>query len=475
MKKVGFLFVTILAILAIGSIGAQTVSAWSLKEAAAPYAGATIRVSAMSGYQYNANAVELAKEFEKETGIKVVIDMVTYGEVIEKHMMELSSGTAAHDLYDCDSIYLPQYVPYCVPIDTYMNDPKLMDPDMVMNDFYPQLIEGLSYADKLYTFPQMNTFASLFYRKDLLEKAGIQAPSYNEAWTLDQYYDAAKKLTQDTDGDGKTDIYGATLSGARTGIGDEVYTLFWGSGGSLFDDELKPTFGKGGPDHDKMVKVLTLVQKFYTEGLVPPGATDYEIGEAAGVFEQGLVATSWNWNLCSSWMDAPTAPQHGKIGVSLIPRDDQNAKRWHRQGTKGFLITKNSKNKEAAYLFMQWLSRPDIQLKQIELNDSTPPRISVLEKSEYKDKFTHSPQLRYVSQIKGDRPVPYIPEWSQCEDIMAVPFQQCMVGKISPEEAANEAAMGIESMLKSKRYYKEGKKFRGADGKYPTWLTGNYQ
>ena len=139
MKKVGFSLVTILAILAIGLMGSQSASAWSLKEAAAPYAGATIRVSAMSGYQYNANAVDLAKEFEKETGIKVVIDMVTYGEVIEKHMMELSSSTAAHDLYDCDSIYLPQYVPYAVPIDTYMNDPKLMDPDMAMDDFYPQL------------------------------------------------------------------------------------------------------------------------------------------------------------------------------------------------------------------------------------------------------------------------------------------------------------------------------------------------
>jgi len=177
----------------------------------------------MSGYQYNANAVKLAADFEAITGIKVIIDLVTYGEVIEKHMMELATGTAAHDLYDCDSIYLSQYVPNCVPIDTYMKDPKLMDPNMKMDDFYPQLLEGLSYDNKLYTFPQMNCFASLFYRKDLLDKAGIKYPAYNEAWTLEQYYDAAKKLTE-KGADGKTVVYGATLSGARTGIGDEVYT-----------------------------------------------------------------------------------------------------------------------------------------------------------------------------------------------------------------------------------------------------------
>ena len=473
-KRLAFSFPVLLSCIFIVML-ASGAGAWSLKEAAAPYAGATVRVSAMSGYQYNANAVELSKEFEKITGIKVIIDMVTYGEVIEKHMMELTTGTDAHDLYDCDSIYLPQYVPYCVPINSYMKDPKFMDPEMDVDDFYPQLLEGLSYGGELYTYPQMNCFASLFYRKDLLEKAGIKPPAYNESWNLEQYYDAAKKLTQDTDGDGKTDIYGATLSGARTGIGDEVYTLFWGAGGSIFDDKMKPTFGQGGKYHDLMVKVLNLVQKFYTEGLVPPGSTDYEIGEAAGVFEQGLVALSWNWNLCASWMDAADAPQHGKIGVSLIPRDDPNAKRWHRQGTKGYLIAESSKNKEAAYLFIQWLSRPDIQIKQIEMNDATPPRISVLEKSPYTEKFSHLPQLRYISQIKGDRPVPYISEWSQCEDIMAVPFQRCMVGDMSPEDAANAAAEEIEMMLKSKRYYKKGKKFRNDDGTYPVWLTGNYK
>ncbi len=471
-RGTALVFVAFIAVSFLFSM-AGTALSWDLKEAAKPYAGQTIRVSAMSGYQYNANAVKLAEHFTELTGIKVLIDMVTYGEVIEKHMMELASGATAHDLYDCDSVYLAQYVPHCVPIDSYMKDAKLMDPGMNMQDFYPQLVEGLTYADELYTFPQMNTFASLFYRKDLLAEAGIKAPAYNEAWTLDQYYEAAKKLTK-KDASGKTIQYGATLSGARTGIGDEVYTLFWGSGGSLFDDKMKPMFGKGGKYHNEMVKVLNLVQKFYTEGLVPPGATDYEIGEAAGVFEQGLVALSWNWNLCASWMDAEKAPQHGKIGVSLIPRDDPNAKRWHRQGTKGYLIAKTSPSKEAAFLFIQWLSSPEIQLKQIEMDDSTPPRISVLENSPFADKFTHLPQLRYVSQIKGDRPVPYIPEWSQCEDIMAVPFQQCMIGKMSPEEAADSSAKGIESMLKSKGYYRDGKKFRAKDGAYPVWLTGNY-
>ena len=196
-RGIAFVFVAFIAVIFLFSMAGPAAS-WDLKEAAKPYAGQTIRVSAMSGYQYNVNAIKLSEQFTEITGIKVVIDMVTYGEVIEKHMMELASGATAHDLYDCDSVYLAQYVPHCTPIDSYMKEAKLMDPGMDMKDFYPQLVEGLMYADELYTFPQMNTFASLFYRKDLLAEAGIKAPSYNEAWTLDQYYEAAKKLTKKT-------------------------------------------------------------------------------------------------------------------------------------------------------------------------------------------------------------------------------------------------------------------------------------
>lgn len=469
MKK-NWLVVLLCCLLALGI--ASTVNAWSLKEAAAPYKGATVRVSAMSGYQFNANAVKLAQEFTKETGIKVEIDQVTYAEVIEKHMMELTSGNPAHDLYDVDSIYCAQYAPHCVPIEQYMKNPKLMDPGMKMDDFYSQLLEGLSYDRKLYAFPQMWCFASMFIRKDLAKKAGVKFPPCEGAWTLEQYYRAAKKLTMNVEG---KRVYGATLSGARTGIGDEVYTLFWGAGGSLFDDTMKPTFGKGGKYYKEMVKTLTYYQKIYTEKLAPPGSTDYEIGEAAGAFNEGLTALSWNWNLCASWQDVPGAKQYGKIAVSLIPRDNPNAKRWHRQGTKGYYISKDSKNKEAAYLFIQWLSNPAMMAKTVfEMKDSTPPRKSILNDPKHKDMFSHWCQLRYVGENKMDRPVPYIPEWSQCEDIMAVPFQQNMVGKIKPEDAADTAAKGLEDLLKSKGYYEEGKPFRAADGKYPVWLTGNY-
>ena len=76
MKKGTFLFLSVLTCCLFIFTMTTGAAAWDLKEAAKPYACTTIRVTAMSGYQYNANAVKLAPQFEKITGIKVIVSSI---------------------------------------------------------------------------------------------------------------------------------------------------------------------------------------------------------------------------------------------------------------------------------------------------------------------------------------------------------------------------------------------------------------
>ncbi|MBC7190453.1 extracellular solute-binding protein [Candidatus Aerophobetes bacterium] len=469
-KAVGVvILVCLLMMLVVGNV-----FAWNLRDASAPYRGKTIRVSAMAGYEWNELTAKIAPIFEAITGIKVVFDFVTYGEIVEKHMIELASGTNVHDLYDVDTPYLAQHVSFMVPIDSFMKNSKLADPEMKMEDFYQGALDGLKYEEKLYSFPQMYCFPALFYRTDLFEEYGIAAAPK----TSEEYYQIAKKLTLDLNGDGKPEIYGTTISGSRTGIGDEIYTRFWGMGASLFDDYMRPTFKKGGVYYDKMVQVLRHYQKLYTEGYAPPGSTDYEIGEVTGAFSSGLTAMAWNWSICGAqFADPARSPKiYGKWAAALLPRDNPQVKKWHRQGLKGMMINKFSPKdiQEAAYLFIQWNSSPLMSYVLAKMGDTTPFRRSILESPALKDMYPHWSIHREVFQNGYDRLVPYIPEWSECEDIMARPFQSCMIGKMTPEEAADRAAKDLEEMLKVKGYYEAGKKYRSADGTYPVWLTGNY-
>ena len=459
-------------------LAASTAGAWSWQEAGAPYKGSTIKLAYMAGYPFNQIVKQINAEFTELTGIKVEMNAVNYGESIGKYMREMATGTAAHDLYDVEGHAAAQFAAYCVPIEKFENNPKLADPNFNKADIYPTLLEGMSYDNKLFSYPQLNTNAGIYFRKDLLAKYGVKEPTLGpeNEWGLDEYYAAAKALTKDLDGDGKTDLWGTTLQGSRTGIGDEVYMFFWGAGGQLFDDKMKPSFGKGAKYHAQMVKALTIYQKLYAEGLVPPGSTEYELGEAMGMFQEGKVAMMWNWDLCSMWMEVPKAPMYGKIGMVQTPRSDKSVKAWHRQGNRGYFISKASKNQEAAFLFVQWLSSYPIAYRAMkDFNHSTPFRKSVVEDKIFVDRFASAKKLVWMGKMRTDRRPPVIPEWGEAEDIMASPFQKCMIGSMTPADAADDAAKGLEKMLAAKGYYKKGKTFQAADGSYPTWLSGNLE
>ena len=85
-----------------------------------------------------------------------------------------------------------------------------------------------------------------------------------------------------------------------------------------------------------------------------------------------------------------------------------------------------------------------------------------------KDLFPYFPLLMQAGVDKAVRLVPKIVEWSQVDDISAVFFQKCMIGKLSPQEAIKDAVEGVQSMLDDKGYYIDNKV-------YPDLITGRYK
>lgn len=89
--------------------------------------------------------------------------------------------------------------------------------DFIANDntrdiFYPAMIDvvkTISASDHCYALPFALVTPMLFYNKGMFDKAGIAYPTEN--WTWADFTDAAKKLTKDIDGDGKTDQWGFWL------------------------------------------------------------------------------------------------------------------------------------------------------------------------------------------------------------------------------------------------------------------------
>ena len=85
--------------------------------------------------------------------------------------------------------------------------------DYDMGQFYPIAVDTFSLDGKVMGMPmEANPGPCIMvYNKDIFDQAALAYP--NESWDVGDVTDAAIKLTADTNGDGKTDVWGTTHNG----------------------------------------------------------------------------------------------------------------------------------------------------------------------------------------------------------------------------------------------------------------------
>jgi len=431
---------------------------WSLAEAAKPYAGTTVRISNMAGFPHNDFMRPLVPDFEKETGIKVTIDTVQYGEAIGKHMQLLATGSDQYDLYNVDSIWLPAYAPYLDSLTEFMANEKLMDPTFNYDDLSVDAQAVNSYLDEVYMFSNMCTFPIIARRKDWYQQAGFDEPK-----TWKELYDQAVHFTKDGN-------YGYVIHGLRTAMMEMVTTPYLSMGGTLFDDYLHPTLSQPPENFESCKKAMQIIRDIYLKRITPPGSLDFELGEASAAYCQGNIAMNLNWTIIFAVQEDPNQSKvAGKNAYAWPPTGyDTPAPNgevlggYTRLGSFGLAIPKFSPNKEAAYLFTQWLSSPAIQEKILLAGDAAPSRVSLLEK--HTNRYEHFPILLEAKVFQ----LPKIANLAQWEDTVAIAFQDCMIGRTEVEDAIVKADRDVGRLMRQYGYYK-------GDKAYPKSVTTNYR
>lgn len=159
-------------------------------------------------------------------------------------------------------------------------------------DFAPSVWQSTLYKDKIYAIQWDASPSGLFYRKDLFEELGIEPPA---SW--DQYIQVGKKVTQDLDGDGKTDRW-MTLQ-------DPIYALTWlqGWGVQVFDRYNNDAVLLDTPEVIEAIR-------FWTDMATKEGVINFKKRDTAywTQVQEGQVLTLW----FPQWFTADLA---GKMGL----------------------------------------------------------------------------------------------------------------------------------------------------------------
>jgi multiple sugar transport system substrate-binding protein len=122
----------------------------------------------------------------------------------EAKLLMLIAGKLAPDLFRVHQQNFPFYAAkgILLPLDDFLDD----DEEISLADFDPQLLDGMRYNGKLLGLPTDFSPIAILYNKDLFDRFNVPHPHPN--WTTDDFLDAARRLTRDTDGDGHTDMFG---------------------------------------------------------------------------------------------------------------------------------------------------------------------------------------------------------------------------------------------------------------------------
>jgi len=236
-----------------------------------------------------------------------------------------------------------------------------------LDGFYPQTLTAYKVADGYYGLPRDFQTIVLFYNKDMFDAAGVDYPTGD--WTYDDLLAAAKALTLDKDNDGKIDQYGIW-----TDTWDmELFwsEAIWAYGGEILNaDHSKTLIGEGGAR-----AAWAFIDSLYKEGVMPTPTTSGEFG--FDLFQSGMAAmtTIGHWAV-------PGYVQAG-LNFDAAPMPRGPAEQATSVNSAGFVVSKDSKNADAAFEFIKFALSEAGQKRLAELGFAIPVLKSVAESDSY--------------------------------------------------------------------------------------------
>lgn len=308
------------------------------------YEGTTLRVL-MSKSAFTPLGIKIIKEFEKLSGITVMHEHYPSMQLRKKMLMELGGGNKDLDMFQGMMKMAFQFnkAGWLHPIDSYLNSPDMVHPEYNYDDIFPQLhakIDGKTIGIVTSSNPQV-----IIYRKDLFEKYGVKVPT-----NWQELEEAAKKLTLDTDGNGKTDIYGwiARMNDENTA---PFANFLYNNGASYLDENRKPVFNS-----PKAVEAMEFYGRLMRE-YGPPGGASIGWKEVVGAFAQGKAAMTVEISIFAKLvLENPKRSRvAGKIGYARFP-EVKGGKPKGILPCNMYFISSLSEKKEAAWLLLQFMS-----------------------------------------------------------------------------------------------------------------------
>lgn len=379
--------------------------------------------------------------FEALTGIKVEFDSVEQAAMRKKREVDLSAGSGIYDVFPIGVTFLgtAYYNNWFEFLDLYLTDSNLTDQEWYdFEDLSENSISLCKKEGQLCSIPFDYSAPILFYRKDLFEKYGLQVPdTYEEVAVM------KKQMQKALEADGIKDVYGFA-SRTRIGAGMNTWTVIpclRAYGADVLDEQWRVVLNS--PQGIEALKAYNDMSNGYGN---PPDSRVLHFYDIRRLFKEGKLAAAF---LASHYFNEIDTPEKSVIwdkwDAALTPQGPvaRETSPW----AWSLSISKASKNKKAAWLFIQWATSKETA--DLLHDGGAPARLSTWE-SEHYTSMKSEGLVATMKWILTEGTISMVQsgivEFPEVGEVISSAFSEIFYGA-PVQEKLDEAALKVEDIM----------------------------
>lgn len=368
---------------------------------------------------------ELLDEFQKESGIKVNVETVSWDDMRNKIAIAASGKKAAADVFEVDWSWIGEFnsANWLEPLDVKEEDIK----DIPSLDTF--IVNG-----KVLAIPYANDFRIAYYNKDIYSKAGLEEPKTWDDVTMNMKILKEKNILK----------YPYTFPlNANEGTTTSFIWLTYLRDGKVFNED-------GTLNRENALESLKFIDEMVKSQMINPANLTMS---AIDTYRELLSKDSGFMVGPTSFIARAIDPKQskviGEIEVILPPGKDGKATQTMAL-TEAVGVSSLSKNKEAAKKFVEWYTSKNSQRAFFKEMSTIPTRTSVLTEVIDAGEIKNSGAMKETSLlIKSPFPTGVPAYYAEMSNIIYNTINKMASGNITPELALEEIDKKIKELVKN--------------------------
>jgi multiple sugar transport system substrate-binding protein len=337
----------------------------------------------------------------------------------------LQAKSDEYDVIDMDVIWTAEFASngWIIPL------PESQFP---LGDFLKPAVDTAMYQGRLYAVPDYSNADVLYYRKDILAKAGKQPPK-----TWGQLQQLAETVAPKYGLDGYAGTF-APYEGLTVNFAEAVQS----AGGSI----LSPEGTKVTVDSAQALQGLEFLVNGFQQGWIPKVTLTYEEESAQHAFEAGKFLFLDNWPDVYSALSVPGPDNqvYGKFGVAALPGPDGTGS--SSLGGANLAISAYSQHQRTALNFIKYMTDLANEKQMLE-QGSFPPVWKQLYTN--KSLIRSYPYLPVLEQaINSAQPRPAITNYDQASLAISSTVYEALTHQKKPQQALAEMAGQLTQIIR---------------------------